>query len=68
MVLASCHKPKNPKAYQIIVTPKKEYYTTFYNVYLDKGCIDFIAYDGDDSAYVQVCQPWDVKPNPDYRK
>ncbi len=50
------------------MTPKKEYYTTFYNVYLDKGCIDFIAYDGDDSAYVQVCQPWDVKPNPDYRK
>ena len=66
LALVSCHK--NPKAYQIIVTPEKEYYTTFYLVDLDSNCIEFTAYDGDDSSYVKVCEPWDVKPNPDYNK
>lgn len=56
---------KNPKAYQIIVTPTNEYYTTFYLVDLETGCIEFTAYDDNDSSYVKVCQPWTVKKNPD---
>ncbi len=58
----SCRK--NPKAYQIIVTPEKEYYTTFYSIDSD-NCISFISYDGDDSTRIELCKPWDVKPNPD---
>ena len=64
--LISCSK--NTKAYQIIVTPEKEYYTTFYVVDLDNNCIEFTSYDGDDSSIVKVCDEWDVKPNPDYEK
>lgn len=62
--LASCGK-KNPKAYQIITTKDAQYYTTFYEVDLDKGCIEFTAYDGEDSSRVRLCDEWDVKPNPD---
>lgn len=64
LLLASCGK-KNPKAYQIIVTPEKEYYTTYYTVYHETGCIEFTSYDGDDSTLVKLCEPWDVKRNPD---
>ena len=66
LVLVSCKK--NPKAYQIIVTPEKEYYTKSYTVDLDSNCIEFMAYDGTDSSWVKVCSQWDVKPNPDYQK
>lgn len=55
------------KCYQIVVTPEREYYTTFYLVDLDSSCIQFTAYDGNDSSYVKVCEPWDVEPNPDYK-
>ena len=59
---------RNPKAYQIIVTPEKEYYTKSYCVDLDSNCIEFMNYDGNDSNFVKVCPPWDVKPNPDYKE
>jgi hypothetical protein len=63
-LLASCEK-KNPKAYQIVFTPDREYYTTFYTVDHQTNCIEFTSYDDGDSSRVKVCQPWDVKPNPD---
>lgn len=59
----SCNN--STKAYQIIVTPDKEYYVAFYSVDCS-NCITFISYNGDDSSKVKLCEPWDVKPNPDY--
>ena len=64
--LVSCKK--NTNAYQIIITPEKEYYTTFYIVDLESNCIEFTSYDGDDSSRVKVCGEWNVKPNPDYQE
>jgi len=58
----------NKKAYQIIVTPGHEYYTTFYTVHHDSSYIDFISYTPTDSTYVKVYGSWDVKPNPNYKK
>lgn len=59
---------KHQKAYQIIITPEKEYYTNYYNVDLETGCITFYSFNNCiDSSYVKVCKPWDVKPNPDYK-
>lgn len=66
-ITAACSDKVNKKAYQIVVTPNKEYYTTFYNVDHDTGCIDFISYTDNDSSYVKICGPWDVKPNTDYK-
>jgi hypothetical protein len=64
--IISCKK--DTKAYQIIITPEKEYYTTFYVVDHNTNCIEFVSYEGDDSSIVKVCDTWDVKPNPDYEK
>jgi hypothetical protein len=67
--LISCKKyDVNQKAYQIVSTKDREYYTTFYAVYHETGCIEFIAYDGNDSSFVKLCEPWDVRPNPKYKQ
>ena len=66
--LMSCAKRTNPKAYQIITTPDREYYTTFYEVDLETQCIEFTAYEAEDSSRVRVCQPWEVRKNPDYQQ
>jgi hypothetical protein len=58
--LYSCGKQKGR---QIIITPEKEYYTDFYTVYFNPNCIEFYSYENDDSTFVRVCPPWDVKPN-----
>jgi len=62
--LAACNK--HTKGRQIIVTPTKEYYTDYYNVYFDPNYIEFMSYESNgDSVYVRVNPPWDVKKNPD---
>lgn len=67
---ASCSEINNvnKKAYQIIITPEHEYYTTFYTVHHDSSYIDFISYTPTDSTYVKVYGSWTVKPNPNYKK
>lgn len=68
IVSISCDK-KQTKGRQIIITPEKTYYTDYYIVYFDPNCIEFMAYEGyNDSSYVRVCQPWDVKRNEEYKE
>lgn len=67
LISISCDK-KQTRGRQIIITPNETYYTDYYIVYFDPNCIEFMSYYGDnDSTYVRVCPPWDVKPNLEYK-
>lgn len=68
LISISCKKAQT-KGRQMIITPEKTYYTDYYIVYFDPNCIEFTSYNGDnDSSFVKVCPPWDVKPNLEYKE
>lgn len=64
LIFTAACKKETHKGRQIVIQGNKRWYCDYYNVYLETGCITFMSYEGNDSSFVKVCKPWDVKPNP----